>query len=96
MKIIKEFKLHMHPEYKESGSFVFVYPSEFDIFYYHKDKENLNIHRHTSCVLKDMSVNYTPNGNFNTFDNGMPTQINVQLTFVEIAFLTKKQIADGF
>lgn len=96
LRIIKEFKFHMHPEYKESGSFVFVYPSEFDVFYYHKDKENLNIHRHTSCVLKDMSVNYTPNGNFNTFEGGMPTQINIQLTFVEIAFLTKKQIDDGF
>ena len=96
MEIIKEFKFHMHPEYKESGSFVFVYPSEFDIFYYHKDKENLNIHRHTSCVLKDMTVNYTPNGNFSTFEGGMPTQINVQLSFVEIAFLTKKQIDDGF
>lgn len=96
LRIIKEFKFHMHPEYKESGSFVFVYPSEFDIFYYHKDKENLSIHRHTSCVLKDMTVNYTPNGNFNTFDDGTPTQINVQLSFVEIAFLTKKQINDGF
>lgn len=96
LNIIKQFKFHMHPEYKESGSFVFVYPSEFDIFYYHKDKENMNIHRHTSCVLKDMSINYTPNGNFNTFEGGMPTQINVQLSFVEIAFLTKKQIDDGF
>lgn len=96
LNIIRKFKFHMHPEYKESGSFVFVYPSEFDIFYYHKNKENLNLHRHTSCVLKDMSINYTPNGNFNTFANGMPTQINVQLSFVEIAFLTKKQINDGF
>jgi hypothetical protein len=43
-----------------------------------------------------MSVNYTPNGAFNTFDDGMPTQINVQLAFLELAILTKAQIQDKF
>jgi hypothetical protein len=41
-------------------------------------------------------VNYTPNAMFNTFDDGMPTQINVQLTFKELDILTKQQIEDGF
>jgi hypothetical protein len=95
-KIIHNFKLHMHPEYKDLNNFVFIYPSEFDIFYYQGGTENLNLHRHTSCVLKDMSVNYTPNGAFNTFDDGMPTQINVQLAFLELAILTKAQIQDKF
>jgi hypothetical protein len=48
--IIKQFKIHMHPEYKDSNGFLLVYPSEFDIFYYNNGKENLNLHRHTSCV----------------------------------------------
>ena len=58
----------------------------------------MNLHRHTSCVLKDMSVNYTPNGMFNTFDDGMPTQINVTLSFVELAILTKQNLTseEGF
>jgi hypothetical protein len=95
-KILYNFKLHMHPEYKDLNNFVFIYPSEFDIYYYQGGQENLNLHRHTSCVLKDMSVNYTPNGAFNTFDDGMPTQINVQLSFLELAILTKAQIQDKF
>jgi len=95
-KIINTFKLHMHPEYKDLNNFVFIYPSEFDIYYYQGGTENLNLHRHTSCVLKDLSVNYTPNGAFNTFDGGMPTQINVTLTFLELAILTKAQIQDNF
>lgn len=95
-KIIHNFKLHMHPEYKDLNNFVFIYPSEFDIYYYQGGQENLNLHRHTSCVLKDMSINYTPNGAFNTFDDGMPTQINVQLSFLELAILTKSQIQDNF
>jgi hypothetical protein len=95
-EIIQTFKFHMHPEYKDYNNFVFLYPSEFDIFYYQNGKENLNLHRHTSCVLKDMSVNYTPNGMFNTFEDGMPTQINVTLNFVELAILTKQNIQDKF
>jgi hypothetical protein len=94
-RIIKQFKYHMHPEFKDSNNFVYIYPSEFDIFYYQNGKENLNLHRHTSCVLTEMSINYTPNGAFTTFDNGMPTQINVQMSFRELALLTKDKIEDG-
>lgn len=94
--IIKLFKLHMHPEYKDNNNFVFVFPSEFDIYYYNGGVENLYLNRHTSCVLKGMTVNYTPQGAFNTFDDGMPTQINVQLQFLELAILTKETIMDGF
>jgi hypothetical protein len=94
--IIKQFKLHMHPEYKDSNGFLLVYPSEFDIFYYNNGKENLNLHRHTSCVLTEMNINYTPNSMFNSFANGMPTQINITMTFKELSMLTKKEIEDGF
>ena len=96
LNIIKEFKIHMHPEYKDSNNFVFIYPSEFDIYYYNNGEENLNLHRHTSCVLADMNVNYTPNGMLNTFDGGMPTQIDVSMTFKELSILTKQELMDGF
>lgn len=94
-KIIKAFKYHMHPEYKDANNFLFLYPSEFDIEYYHKGEENLHIHRHTSCVLTELNVNYTPNGNFSTFVGGRPTQINVTMTFKELTVLTKELIAEG-
>lgn len=95
--ILKTFKLHMHPEFKQDTSnFIYIYPSEFDIYYYVKDKENTNLHRHTSCVLTDLSVMYTPSGTFSTFENGMPTQMNVQMTFRELATLTKDMIEDGY
>jgi len=95
LNIIQQFKYHMHPEYKDSNSFLYIYPSEFDIVYYTGGKENETIHRHTSCVLTEMSVNYTPNGNFATFPNGMPTQINVQMSFKELALLSKELIDEG-
>ena len=92
LNIIKAFKYHMHPEFKSEDAFLYIYPSEFDITYYHGAKENLNIHRHTSCVLTEMNVNYTPNGVFTTFPDGMPTQINVTLTFKELMLLSKELI----
>lgn len=95
LNIIKEFKLHMHPEFKDSNNFVYIYPSEFDIFYYSNGKENDKIHRHTSCVLTDLAINYAPNSMFNTFDDGMPTQIDITLSFRELALLTKDKILDG-
>lgn len=95
LNIINAFKYHMHPEYKDEGNFLYIYPSEFDIYYYHGPKENRNIHRHTSCVLKSVNINYTPQGQFTTFDDGMPTQINMTLTFQELGLLTKDMIADG-
>ena len=93
--IIHNFKYHMHPEYMDTNSFLYLYPSEFDISYYTKEGENLHIHRHTSCVLTEMNINYTPNANFNVFSNGMPTQINIQLSFKELSSPTKDSIEKG-
>jgi hypothetical protein len=90
--IIHQFKYHMHPEFKDPNSFLFVYPSEFDISYYQNGEENPNLHKHASCVLTDMNINYTPNGVFSTFDDGSPTQINVTLSFRELALVTKEKI----
>jgi hypothetical protein len=93
--IIKTFKFHMHPEYAGTNNFLYLYPSEFDVLYYTGTGENEHIHKHTSCVLFDLSINYTPNGNFNTFSNGMPTQINISLTFKELSSPTKELIDLG-
>jgi hypothetical protein len=85
----------MHPEFKDTNKFLYVYPSEFDISYYSNGVENRNIHRHTSCVLTEMAINYTPNAAFNTFADGSPTQINVQMTFRELSLMDKDKIKAG-
>lgn len=96
LNIIQLFKYHSHPEFKDKNSFIYLYPSEFDIAYYHGSEENTAIHRHTSCVLESIQVNYTPNGNFSTHKGGMPTQINLSLDFVELARLSKDEIRQGY
>ena len=95
MEIIHAFKYHMHPEFQDDKGFLYTYPSEFDIIYYNGGKENDNLHKHTSCVLKEMNINYTPQGQFNAFADGTPMQINVDMTFLELALLTKDSIDKG-
>ena len=93
-QIINTFKFHMHPEYKDAHSFLYLYPSEFDIVYYTNSGENQHIHKHTSCVLTELSVSYGSQGNFTVFANGMPTEINITLSFKELAIPTKETIKD--
>jgi hypothetical protein len=95
LNIIYEFKYHMHPEFKSELNYVWIYPSEFDIIYYTGGQENKNLHKHTSCILESMSVNYTPNGNFSVFANGMPTQINLSLSFKELQLASKETIGQS-
>jgi hypothetical protein len=94
--IIYMFKLHMHPEYKDANNFLYIYPSEFDIVHYNGVDENFNLPRHTSCVLTDLSINYAPQSQFTSFENGIPTQINIQMTFKELVQMSKERIQEGY
>lgn len=96
-EIIKTFKYHMHPEFKAgTADFLYIYPSEFEISYHFKQKNNDFIHKHTSCVLIDMDVKYNPYNQFVVHNDGSPVTIRVVLTFKELAVLTRKEIEDGY
>lgn len=96
-RIINTFKMNMLPEYKGPEEFLFVYPAEFDIEYYFGAENNKYIHRHTSCVLTDCSINYTPDGVFNHFNkNGAPLKIRMNLRFSELDILTRDDVEAGY
>ena len=94
------FRHHMLPEFADASTFLYIYPSEFDIKYYRGDKENPHLEKQMTAVLTNMSVNYTPNGQFNTFGDGsgknedsldgMPSHINLSLQFKELGLLSKE------
>lgn len=100
--IIQAFKTHMMPEFLDEGSYIYVYPSEFDIRYMKYDPatgqtaENGNLFRHASCVLTDISVNYTPNGKFSTNEDSTPTACEVTLTFKELAIMDRATVMEGY
>lgn len=95
LAIIKEFKLHMHPELTPGG-FFYVYPSEFDMKFYFAGVENTALAKVSTCVLTDLKVNYTPRSEFVTYKDGMPDSIQLSLSFTELELLTKERIAVGY
>ncbi len=94
-EIIKSFKFHMHPEIVQTGLF-YLYPSEFDIVIYFKDKQNEFVNKISTCVLTECSVNYASSGSWSTLRNGMPTEVTMQLSFKEVEPLTKERIKEGY
>lgn len=96
-RILQTMKYHMHPEYLSSGRFTYVYPSEFDITFYNSDgNESVWINKIATCVLQNMSINYTPDGTWAAHEGGSPTAMQVAMTFKELSILTKELIDKGF
>jgi hypothetical protein len=94
-KIIQTFKYHMHPELSNQGLF-YIHPSEFNIQYYYKGKENNYFNKISTCALVDMHVQYGPQEQFSSFADGAPTEISLHLVFQELETLTKERILKGY
>ena len=99
-EIIQLFRFHMAPEMQGTNSRYLTLPSEFDIHYMYKAEngegyENDYYTRIGTCVLENVSTNYTPNG-VKSFADGAPTQITMSLTFRETEVLTKEKINAGY
>lgn len=92
--IINKFKFHMHPELSDSGIY-YIYPSEFDIQYYYRGKENEYFNKISTCALTDLSVQYG-GAEFSSFDDGAPTEILLTLKFTELETLTKERVKAGY
>lgn len=93
-RIIDMFKSHMYPELTPDKMF-YVYPSEFDIQYYFKDKENNYLHKFTKCALTDLAIDYGGE-QFVTFQDGAPAEISVSLTFTELEQLSAQRVRNGY
>lgn len=90
LDIIRMFKHHMLPEFLDENKFIYIFPSEFEIRYYKGSKENTHLERQMTTVLTSVNVNYTPNNQFNTFEDGMPSHIRLSLQFKEVGLLSKE------
>ena len=95
--IISLFKFHMHPEDTKIGRLAI--PSEFQITYMYRDKENAYIPKISRCVLETMKVDYSPDSKFHTFkgdeQGAAPIFMKLDLSFKELEIMTKDTIALG-
>jgi hypothetical protein len=95
--IIYLLKLYSAPKIPDSSTGrYFIPPAQFEIEFY-DGNGNLNdkLFRTKKCVLTGLNLDYAPNG-FATFDDGMPVETRMQLTFQETAIIDRNSVAEGY
>ena len=96
--IIKTFRKNAAPTIQTGGvqGFFYTPPSVFDISFLKDTLVNGNINKLKECVLTDVTVNYAPNGTWSTYDDGMPVQTTLSLSFKEIELVDSVAIGQGY
>lgn len=95
-KILKAFKLAMHPNAEKGNESVFFdFPYVFDVFFITPATDKMfNIKR---AALTDMSVNYAGANQPSFFNvSWAPVDIRLSLSFKELELLTKDDIEQNF
>ena len=82
-KIIRFFKQGMAVQRTESQLFLKA-PHTFKIQYLHKSKDHPYINQIKECALQSFTVNYTPEGNYMTFADGLMTSYEITMQFQEL------------
>ena len=101
-KILQMFRFHMLPEKQNSAitNGYFTVPSEFQITYMYRDKENTYLPRISRCVLKSCDIDYAPESVVSSLPpderGAPPTIINMSLAFGETEIMTKETVAQGY
>jgi len=84
LKIIRFFKQGMAPQRTESNLFVKA-PHTFQLQYRHRgSEEHKFLNKFKECALIGMRVNYTPENNYATFEDGAMVSYEMQMQFKEL------------
>ncbi len=92
--IITIFKMNSAPGLT-SGDGIFKNPNYFKISYMYNDGENPHLHKIGACYCTDVSVDYSPDGQFTTFADGQPVHTQLSVSFLEDRIVTKRDIEAG-
>ena len=83
--IIRTFKMNMAPKVTGSGANLFLNtPNVFELRYKSGFKNHPFLHKFKQCFLTDISVNYTAEGVYATYENKEPISMTMDLTFKEL------------
>ena len=81
--IIRTFKQSMAVIRSESNLFLKT-PHTYKLQYKHRNSDHSFLNKFKECALMNMSVNYTPDGNYATYEDGVMTAYEMRLSFTEI------------
>ena len=83
IKIIRFFKEGMAVKKSESNLFLKA-PNTWRLAYKHRGQDHKYLNKFKECAMKSFTVDYTPDGNYATFDDGVMTAYNITLGFGEL------------
>ena len=87
--IIRSFKSNMAPKTKNTGSIggsgMFLKtPNVFELRYKKGNGDHPFLHKFKQCFLTNISVNYTGEGVYTTYDDATPVSMQIDLSFKEL------------
>ncbi len=83
MRIIRMFKQSMAPK-KTTAQLFLKAPNTYKIQYLSGSSDHKFLPKIKECALNDFSVNYTPDGNYMTYDNSSMLAYEISFSFTEI------------
>ena len=81
--ILRFFKQGMAPIMSSSNLFL-KSPNTFKLGYYHRGRPHKFLNKFKECALQSVSLEYTPDGQYATYEDGVMTAYNMTLTFNEL------------
>ena len=99
--LLNRFRYHAAPEFIGPASSLFKSPSEWEIDFLYKGADgawrgNNKLPKIAKGVLVRVDVDYSPDSEFSTFENGGPTSARLTMRFVEMEIIDKGRIGQGF
>ena len=108
--IVKTFKKAMLPQYQlgahkvlgESGqdnaaieaSFIKV-PKVCKVAYMRGSSVHPHLPKYKMCAITDVSVNYTPDGNYAVYGDGYPVAVELKVSFMETKLIFSEDVSEG-
>ena len=83
LRILRFFKQGMSPIRSESNLFL-KSPHTFKLEYKNGSRDHKALNKFKECALKSCALQYTPDGNYATFEDGIMTKYQMTLGFTEL------------
>ena len=94
--IIKAFRRAASPtKITQAAGLFFNPPSVVDVEFTFNGQPNNNLNKIKRSVLKNVTVDYAPNG-WSAYTDGQPVQTKMSLQFMELELVTRADIENGF
>ena len=93
--ILRFFKQGMAVQRSASNLFL-KSPNTWRIGYFHRNQEHRFLNKFKECALQNFSVEYTPDGNYATYDDGVMTAYQMTMQFSELEPVFNDEYGDGY